>query len=98
MTDALPVHINATDFLAAQRANRRNTIWLILILLLVGSGFGYALGWAGQSFAENRFETIDLLRLSMPGVIGGLILLSIGVGATAVTFAAGDKEIGRAHV
>jgi heat shock protein HtpX len=93
MAGTLPVRINATDFLAAQRANRRNTIWLILILLLVGGGFGYALGWAGQSFAENRFETVDLLRLSMPGVIGGLTLLSIGLGATAVTFAAGDKVV-----
>lgn len=91
--DTLPVRINATDFLAAQRANRRNTIWLVLILLLLGGSFGYVLGWAGQSFAESRFQTVDLLRFSMPGLIGSLILLSIGVGATAVTFAAGDKVV-----
>ena len=87
----IPIRINATDFFSAQRSNRRKTIWLILILLLLGGGFGYVLGWAGDTYVHNRFEYVDLARLSMPGLIGGLILLSIGVGATAVTFAAGDK-------
>lgn len=93
MTDATAPRINATDFLAAQRANRRNTVWLIVILLLLGGGFGYVLGWAGETYATSRFEYVDLLAFSMPGAIGGLILLSIGVGATAVTFAAGDKVV-----
>ncbi len=93
MTDAPTPRINATDFLAAQRANRRNTVWLILILLLLGGGFGYVLGWAGETYATSRFEYVDLLAFSMPGAIGALILLSIGVGATAVTFAAGDRVV-----
>ena len=93
IAETLPARINATDFLAAQRENRRNTIWLVLVLLLVGGGFGYVLGWAGESFAVDRFETVDLMRLSMPGAIGGLVLLSIGLGATAITFAAGDKVV-----
>ncbi|MGH6892947.1 MAG: M48 family metallopeptidase, partial [Dongiaceae bacterium] len=92
MTDA-PIRINSTDFLAAQRANRRKTIWLILVLLLLGGGLGYVLGWAGETYAQSRFEYVDLLRLSVPGLVGGLILLGIGVGATAVTFAAGDKVV-----
>lgn len=90
---ALPVRINATDFAAAQRANRRNTVWLILILLLLGGGFGYVLGWAWENVEAGGRETAELLRPSMRGFIGGLILLSIGVGATAVTFAAGDKVV-----
>lgn len=92
MTDTAP-RINATDFLAAQRANRRNTVWLILVLLLLGGGFGYVLGWAGQTYAQSRFAYVDLLAFSMPGAVGALIFLSIGVGATAVTFAAGDKVV-----
>ena len=94
VAETLPVRIKATDFAAAQRANRRNTILLILILLLVGGGFGYVLGWAWENFEAGgyqTYETANLLRPSMRGMIGGLILLSIGVGATAVTFAAGDK-------
>ena len=90
MTDAAP-RINSTDFLAAQRANRRNTVWLILILLLLGGGFGYVLGWAAESYTATQFEYVDLMRFSMPGAIGALALLSVGLGATAVTFAAGDK-------
>ena len=94
MTDAATApRINATDFLAAQRANRRNTVWLIIVLLLLGGGFGYVLGWAGQTYFTNRFEYVDLLAFSMPGGIGALAFLSIGVGATAVTFAAGDKVV-----
>lgn len=90
MADTAP-RINSTDFLAAQRANRRNTVWLIVVLLLLGGGFGYVLGWAVESYSATRFEYVDLLRFSMPGAIGALALLSVGVGATAVTFAAGDK-------
>ena len=93
MADTLPTRINATDFLAAQRANRRNTIWLILILLLVGGGFGYVLGWAVDTYRQTQFEYLDLAQLSLPGLIGALAFLSIGVGATAVTFAAGDKVV-----
>jgi len=51
------------------------------------------LGWAVDTYTETRFEYVDLMRFSMPGAIGALILLSIGVGATAVTFAAGDKVV-----
>ncbi len=93
MTDTPAPRINSTDFLAAQRANRRNTVWLIVILLLLGGGFGYVLGWAGETYAASRFDYVDLLAFSMPGGIGALIFLSIGVGATAVTFAAGDKVV-----
>ncbi len=93
MTDTTTPRINATDFLAAQRANRRNTVWLIVILLLLGGGFGYVLGWAGETYATTRFDHVDLLAFSMPGGIGALAFLSIGVGATAVTFAAGDKVV-----
>lgn len=85
--------INSTDFLAAQRANRRNTIWLILILLLLGGGLGYVLGWAVDTYRATQFQYVDLMRFSMPGAIGALILVSVGVGATAVTFAAGDKVV-----
>lgn len=89
----MAIRINATDFLAAQRANRRNTVWLILILLLLGGGFGYVLGLAAETYQKGHFETADLLAFSIPGAIGALIFLSIGVGASAVTFAAGDKVV-----
>ncbi|MGH6960732.1 MAG: hypothetical protein ACREE7_09630 [Dongiaceae bacterium] len=42
-----------TDFLAAQRANQRNTVWLIAILLTIGALMGYLLGWAGEAYSRS---------------------------------------------
>jgi heat shock protein HtpX len=45
--------LRGTDFLAAQRANHRNTVWLIVILLAIGAFMGYALGWAGEAYSRS---------------------------------------------
>ncbi|MGH6886030.1 MAG: M48 family metallopeptidase [Geminicoccales bacterium] len=83
--------INATDFLSAQRANRRNTWWLILALLLLGGIIGYLGGALIESFSGSPEAT--LAALSPFGVIGGGALIAIGLGASAVTFAFGDRVI-----
>ena len=87
-----PVGINATDFLSAQRANRRNTWWLILILLLLGGVIGYLGGALIESYSQS-YGDAALLAVSPFGVIGGGALISIGLGASAVTFAFGDRVI-----
>jgi heat shock protein HtpX len=45
--------LQRTDFLAAQRANHSNTVWLIVILLMIGAVMGYLLGWAGEAYSHS---------------------------------------------
>jgi heat shock protein HtpX len=84
--------LKATDFLAAQRANRRNTIWLILILLALGGSFGYLLGLAADAYSSNP-GTFDAFATSPLGLAGASIFVGIGLAASLVTFMAGDRVI-----
>ena len=83
------VGVNATDFLAAQRVNRRNTWMLILVLLLLGGTLGYLCGALFEAYTLDR----PAVAVSAAGVIGGGALISIGLIASAVTFAFGGRVI-----
>src|SRR5215475_11654378 len=94
--------VNATDFLAAQRVNKRNTWLLIVILLLLGGTLGYLGGALIQSYAYSRPSYSDvesyadagrpsLGAISPLGVIGAGALISIGLAASGVTFAFGGR-------
>lgn len=87
---APPVHLTATDFLAAQKANRRNTDWLIVLLLLIGAALGYGVGWALETGFQQA-EQFDPLRISQAGILGAIILTGIGVIASLVAILAGDR-------
>ncbi|MGH6931857.1 MAG: M48 family metallopeptidase [Dongiaceae bacterium] len=83
--------LNATDFLTAQRANRRNTVWLIVILLLLGAGVGYSLGAFLEAYFGMAAPTATLA--SPLGVMLGGGMVSVGLVASAVTFVVGGKVI-----
>src|SRR5215470_13550222 len=90
--------VKATDFLSAQRANKRNTWLLIIILLLLGGTLGYVGGALieSYSYSYSDYSYSDVERpsfavLSPWGVIGGGALISIGLVASAVTFAFGGR-------
>jgi heat shock protein HtpX len=85
-----PDHLTATDFLAAQKANRRNTDLLIVLLLLIGAAFGYVLGWALEAGFQAEQPT-DPFRVSQAGMLGAIILTGIGVIASLVAVLAGDR-------
>ncbi len=82
--------LNATDFLAAQRANRRNTRWLILILLALGGSFGYVLGLAVDAYGSDP-RYFDVRVLSPIGLLGASIFVGIGAIASLATFMSGDR-------
>jgi len=84
--------LRATDFLAAQRANRRNTILLVFVLLALGGAFGYLLGLVID--ASNTDPAVfDALAPSPSGFIGASIFIGIGMIASLVTFTAGDRVV-----
>jgi heat shock protein HtpX len=93
VASAPPVQrVNSTDFVAAQRANRRKTWVLILSLIVLGFLVGYVLGWAVDAWGTNSNQ-FDLLAVSALGILGGLIFSGVGMGAAAVTLLAGDKVV-----
>jgi len=94
-----PVALKATDFLAAQRVNKRNTWLLIIILLLLGGALGYVGGALIESYSRPHYSGVEysgggrapFAAVSAIGVIGGGALISIGLIASAVTFAFGGR-------
>ena len=102
----LPVHAIAnTDFLAAQRANRRATFWLLTILTLVAGAFGYLIGWVieTQTTPEGPYGPAPVLFLSGLGVGAAVGLsvfsvfwsgISLAFGDNMIMSFAGGKEIG----
>jgi len=88
---ALPVQpLRSTDFIAAQRANRSNTLILIAVLLGLGGAFGYLLGLVADAYSGSP-APFDALALSPIGLAGASIFLGIGGVASVVTFLAGDR-------
>jgi len=78
-----------TDFLAAQRANRRNTMWLVVLLLVLGAALGYVIGFA----IEVAGSGAPLDALSPLGLFLGVVLVGIGGVASIVTFLAGGRVV-----
>ncbi|MFM9842276.1 MAG: M48 family metallopeptidase [Dongiaceae bacterium] len=92
------LRVVSTDFIAAQRANRRNTIWLIVILIGLAGTLGYLLGLVFDVYVSADRKQIENLELaaylavpSVAGVVTSGALMSIGLIASAVAFAAGGR-------
>ena len=92
------LRVVSTDFIAAQRANRRNTIVLIIVLMGLAGILGYLLGLVIDVYFtadRKQVEDLDLAAyLAVPSVAGVIIsggLMSIGLIASAVAFAAGGR-------
>ena len=83
--------VNSTDFVAAQRANRRKTWLLIVSLIVLGFLVGYVLGWAIEAWSGD--SQYPLSEVSALGILGGVVFSGIGLGAAAVTLLAGDKVV-----
>ncbi len=82
----LAAGLSRTDFYAAIRRNERNTFWLCLVMLLIGAGLGYVLGWAaefinrggaGRDAALSPWELFVAPSAWGLGAAGALTLLSV---------------------
>ena len=88
-----------TDFVAAQRANRRNTLILLTVLTLLAALFGYLIGWALQSEATDEVAAVSTFGLAAAGVMAiasiGWSSLSLAFGGNLVVAMAQAREIAK---
>jgi heat shock protein HtpX len=77
-----------TDFITAQKANRRNTLLLLVILTAVAALVGYVVGWALEGEASDTVPLWSKVGL----VLAGLMAV-VSVGWSLVSLAFGDKIV-----
>jgi heat shock protein HtpX len=88
--------LRRTDFMAAARANRKNTRRLVTLLSLTGICLGYLIGWTIQTAYVGLPEnTTSIWYLSEWGIKGGFIMLVASLVWTWIAFRSGDKIIMR---
>jgi heat shock protein HtpX len=91
---AANIGIVHTDFAAAQRANRRATMVLLVLLTVVAGVFGYLIGWTIEGFADDgRYPGGSIFFLSGFGILAALLLTAMSVVWSGVSLAFGDKMI-----
>jgi heat shock protein HtpX len=79
---------NTTDFVGAQKVNRRNTMVLLAALTALAALLGYLIGWVLES------ETSSAVPLwSKAGVAAASLMAAVSVGWSAVSLAFGDKMV-----
>jgi heat shock protein HtpX len=77
-----------TDFVTAQKANRRNTMVLLAALTALAALVGYVIGWLLESEASDAVPV-----LSKAGVAAAGLMAAVSVGWSALSLAFGDKLV-----
>ncbi|MPZ29508.1 MAG: M48 family metalloprotease [Rhodospirillales bacterium] len=77
-----------TDFVSAQKVNRRNTLVLLVVLTALAALVGYGIGWLLESEASDAVPV-----LSKAGVAAAGLMAAISVGWSALSLAFGDKMV-----
>jgi heat shock protein HtpX len=77
-----------TDFVSAQKANRRNTLVLLAALTALAALVGYAIGWLLESEGSDAVPAF-----SQAGVAAAGLMAAVSVGWSALSLAFGDKMV-----
>ena len=77
-----------TDFVAAQKVNRRNTLVLLVVLTALAALVGYVIGWLLESEASDAVPAF-----SQAGVAAAGLMAAVSVGWSALSLAFGDKMV-----
>jgi heat shock protein HtpX len=77
-----------TDFVTAQKANRRNTLVLLVLLTALAALVGYVIGWLLESEASDAVPV-----WSKAGVAAAGLMAAVSVGWSALSLAFGDKLV-----
>lgn len=87
------VGLRSTDFHAAIRRNERNTIWLCLVMVVIGGLFGYVIGWVLEVYLSPAGLALEhgLTGSSLWGRIGAAALLGLGATWIVIALSVGDR-------
>jgi len=77
-----------TDFLAAQRVNRRNTMMLLIVLTALAALVGYVIGWLLEGEASDAVPLWSRL-----GLFAAALMAVVSVGWSMISLAFGDKMV-----
>ncbi|WP_421995547.1 M48 family metallopeptidase [Reyranella sp.] len=77
-----------TDFVAAQKVNRRNTMVLLAVLTALAALLGYLIGWLVEAESSNALPTV-----SGGGIAAAGLLATASIGWSAVSLAWGDRMV-----
>jgi heat shock protein HtpX len=77
-----------TDFVTAQKVNRRNTLVLLVVLTALAALVGYVIGWLLESEASDAVPVV-----SKAGVAAAGLMAAVSVGWSALSLAFGDKMV-----
>jgi heat shock protein HtpX len=77
-----------TDFVAAQRVNRRNTMMLLIVLTALAALVGYVIGWLLEGEASDAVPLWSRL-----GLFAAALMAVVSVGWSMISLAFGDKLV-----
>ena len=77
-----------TDFVAAQRVNRRNTMLLLVVLTALAAVVGYVIGWLLEGEASDAVPVWSRL-----GLAAAALMAIVSVGWSMISLAFGDKMV-----
>jgi heat shock protein HtpX len=77
-----------TDFVSAQKVNRRNTLVLLAALTALAALVGYVIGWLLEREASSTVPV-----WSKGGVAAAGLMAAVSVGWSAISLAFGDKMV-----
>ncbi len=77
-----------TDFVAAQRVNRRNTMLLLIVLTALAALVGYVIGWLLEGEASDAVPLWSRL-----GLFAAATMAVVSVGWSMISLAFGDKMV-----
>ncbi|MSP48336.1 MAG: zinc metalloprotease HtpX [Alphaproteobacteria bacterium] len=87
-----PTGPTRTDFLSAQRSNRRKTRWLLIILTLIAAGFGASVGSVLEFEGGTAEDAIRALT-GPAAVAGALLLAGASMAWSGIALAFGDRMV-----
>ena len=77
-----------TNFVAAQAANRRNTLLLLVVLTALAALFGYLIGWVLEGYVTDTVAAV-----SSTGLKAAAIMATASVGWSVISLAFGNRMV-----